>query len=120
MIDWSVFLLRVVTGLMFLESGGRILFGWFGGAPGEMSTIILVAGILEFIGGLALILGIFVRPVAFILSGLMAVAYFMAHAKAGNWYAPVANNGMPAVLLSFISLFFAAYGAGTCSLGKRK
>lgn len=118
MVDVSVFLLRVVAGLIFVENGGLKLFGWFGGIPGvtELPTLMLVAGIIEFFGGLAILFGLFTRPAAFIASGEMAVAYFMAHANQGFWYAPLVNQGQPAVLLVFIFLFFAAYGAGSWSI----
>lgn len=114
----SVFLLRVVAGFIFVENGGLKLFGWFGGIPGitELPTLMLVAGIIEFFGGLAILLGLFTRPAALISSGEMAVAYFMAHANQGFWYAPLVNQGQPAVLLAFIFLFFAAHGAGRWSV----
>lgn len=118
LIEMAVFLLRIVAGIIFIENGGLKLFGWFGGMPGatELSTLILIAGILEFFGGLAILLGLFTRPVAFILSGQMAVAYFIGHASQGYFYAPLVNQGQTAVLLCFIFLFFAAYGAGSWSV----
>jgi putative oxidoreductase len=73
-----------------------------------------VGGILEFFGGIALLLGLFTRPAAFILSGTMAVAYWQFHFPKGTW--PLQNEGMPAVLLCFICLYFAAQGAGDWSL----
>ena len=108
-------LLRVVTGLMFAQHGAMKLFGWLGGeqVPSVMSML-GIAGVLEFFGGILIILGLFTRPVAFILSGQMAVAYFMAHAPNGFW--PAQNQGEPAVLFCFIFLFFAAHGAGRWSL----
>ena len=114
----SVFLLRVVPAYLFIQNGGLKLFGWFGGMPAgvPMNTLILVAGILEFFGGLALLLGAFTRPVAFLLAGEMAIAYFMGHASQGNALVPLMNQGQPAVLFCFIFLFFAAYGAGEWSL----
>lgn len=115
MIEVSFFLLRVVVGLLFLQAGGMKLFGWFGGIPGgELNTLMLVAGILEFFGGIAIFLGLLTRPIAFILSGQMAVAYFMGHFPSGFW--PIQNHGEPAVLLCFIFLFFAAYGGGKWSI----
>jgi putative oxidoreductase len=71
---------------------------------------------LEFYGGTAIVLGLMTRPIAFLLSGEMAVAYFMAHQPKGLW--PVQNHGEPAVLLCFIFLFFAAHGAGRWSVDK--
>ncbi|MBP6060835.1 MAG: DoxX family protein [Candidatus Pacebacteria bacterium] len=117
----AVFLLRVVAGIVFIQNGGLKLFGWFGGMPGgmELSTLIFTAGILEFFGGLAILLGFFTRPVAFTLSGMMAVAYFIGHASQGHFFVPLANQGQPAVLLCFIFLFFAAYGAGKWSIDKK-
>ena len=118
-IQVSYFLLRVVSGFLLLQAGGLILFGWYGGMPGQASPPPLlsqtgIGGILEFFGGIAIILGLFTRPVAFILSGMMAVAYWQFHAPMGGW--PLQNQGMPAVLLCFIFLFIAAQGAGCWSL----
>lgn len=112
MTDCSVFLLRAVAGLLFLEHGGMKLWGWFGGMGGELGMLMMMAGILEFFGGLAILIGLFTRPIAFILAGEMAVAYFMAHASQGYFYAPLMNKGEPTALFAFIFLFFAAYGAG--------
>ncbi len=119
MVEVAVFLLRVVAGIIFIQNGGLKLFGWFGGMPEgyEATGLILVAGILEFVGGIAILLGLFTRPVAFVLSGQMAVAYFMGHvATGGYFFVPLLNQGQPAVLLCFIFLFFAAYGSDKCSL----
>ncbi len=117
MIERAAALLRIAAGLIFLEHGGVLLFGWFGGpGAGALPPLILTAGILEFFGGIAILIGLYVRPVAFVLSGLMAVAYFMGHAAKGFWYAPPANDGDPAALFSFIFLFLAAYGAGVWSI----
>jgi putative oxidoreductase len=118
-IQVTYFLLRVVSGFLLLQAGGLILFGWYGGMPGQASPPPLlsqtgIGGILEFFGGIAIILGLFTRPVAFILSGMMAVAYWQFHAPQGGW--PLQNQGMPAVLLCFIFLFMAAQGAGCWSL----
>ena len=112
----TVFLLRIFSGLLFLQSGGLKLFGWFGGMPEgvELNMLITIAGILEVVGGAAMILGLFTRPVAFVLSGEMAVAYFIGHFPQGFW--PAQNHGETAVLFCFIFLFFAAYGAGEWSL----
>ncbi len=116
----AYFLLRVVAGLLFLQAGGLILFGWFGGMPRQpgITPSLLsqtgIGGILEFFGGLAILLGLFVRPVAFVLSGEMAVAYWQFHAPNGRW--PVQNQGVPAVLFCFIFLFMAAKGSGEWGL----
>ena len=115
----TYFLLRVVLGFLFLQAGGLILFGWFGGMPGQPSPPPLmsqtgIGGVLEFFGGIAIMIGLFTRPVAFILSGMMAVAYWQFHAPQGGW--PIQNQGMPAVLFCFIFLYMAAQGAGDWSL----
>ena len=114
----SYFLLRVVSGLLFLQAGGLKLFGWFGGMPPEfpfkLFSEIGLAGVLEFFGGSMILLGLFTRPVAFVLSGEMAVAYFQGHFPRGFW--PIVNHGEPAVLLCFIFLFMSAYGSGEWSL----
>ena len=116
----TYFLLRVVSGLLFLQAGGVKVFDWFGGVPIQfgghpaLMSQVGIGGVLEFYGGAAILLGLFTRPVAFILSGEMAVAYFQFHQPKGFW--PVQNHGEPAVLLCFIFLFFAAHGAGQWSL----
>lgn len=116
----TLFLLRVVAGLLFLQAGGMKTFDWFGGIPAEhgghpaFMSQIWIGGVLEFYGGAAILLGLFTRPVAFILSGEMAVAYFQFHQPQGFW--PIQNHGEPAVLLCFIFLFLAAHGAGEWSV----
>ena len=115
----TYFLLRIVSGFLFAQSGAVILFGWFGGMPGMPSPPPLmsqtgIGGILEFFGGLAILFGLFTRPVAFILSGMMAVAYWQFHAPNGGW--PLQNQGIPAVLFCFIFLYMAARGGGDWSL----
>ncbi len=110
-------LLRVVAALLFFQAGALKIFGWFGGMPAgfEMSNLIYTAGILELVGGALLFFGLFARPVAFIISGEMAFAYFIGHFKLDAFW-PIQNHGELAVLLCFIFLFFAAYGAGEWSL----
>ena len=113
-------LLRVVSGLLFLQAGGVKIFDWFGGVPAQfgghppLMSQMWIGGMLEFYGGAAILLGLLTQPVAFILSGEMAVAYFQFHQPGGFW--PVQNHGEPAVLFCFIFLFFAAHGAGAWSL----
>ena len=109
-------LLRIVAGLLFICPGGMKLFGWFGGMPAgvRLSPLLIAAGVIEVFGGSLIVLGLFTRPVAFIASGEMAVAYFMGHFPKGFW--PILNQGQPAVLFCFIFLFFAAAGSGPFSL----
>ena len=116
----TYFLLRVVAGLLFCQTGGLILFGWFGGMPGSegaappLMSQTGIGGVLEFFGGIAIMFGLGTRPIAFILSGMMAVAYWQFHFPNGAW--PVQNQGMPAVLFCFLFLYMAARGAGDWSL----
>lgn len=112
-------LLRMAAGLMFIMHGGQKYFGWFGGVDGQGGTVELVslyglAGMLELVGGTLILVGLLTKPVAFVLSGQMAVAYFMAHLPNGFW--PIENRGEPAALFSFIFLFLAFNGAGPWSL----
>ena len=114
----TYFLVRIVAGFLFIQTGGLILFGWFGGMPGGEKVRLMsqtgIGGVLEFFGGILIMLGLFTRPVAFILSGMMAVAYWQFHFPNGRW--PVQNEGMPAVLFCFIFLYMAARGGGDWSL----
>lgn len=109
--------LRIAAALLFIQHGTQKLFGFpppQQAMAGPLPPLMLVAGGLEFFGGLLLLLGLFTRPVAFILSGLMAVAYFMAHAPQG--FLPLQNKGELAALYSFVFLFLAVAGGGTWSL----
>nr|WP_208430565.1 DoxX family protein [Methyloligella halotolerans] len=107
--------LRIVTALLFMEHGTMKLFGFpeveGHGGGGSLSPLILTAGILEVFGGLAILIGLFTRPIAFLLSGQMAVAYWMAHFPRGFY--PVENGGDGAILFCFVFLylFFAGPGA---------
>jgi putative oxidoreductase len=105
--------LRIIAAFMFMAHGAQKLFGFLmpPGSPGP-STLsqVWVGGVLEFFGGGLLLLGLFTRPVAFILSGMMAVAYFQMHAPGGFW--PLQNKGELAVLYCFVFLFFAVAGGG--------
>ena len=112
-------LLRVMAGLMFMQHGAQKLFGWLKppDAPAgtaELFSMMGLAGVLEFFGGLLIALGLFTRPVAFILAGQMAAAYFMAHAPQGFW--PILNQGELAALYCFVFLYFSARGGGRYSL----
>jgi len=117
-ITWT--LLRVVAALMFVQVGGLKLFGWFGGMPGAngapppVLSQVWCGAILEVVGGILIAIGLCTRPVAFVLSGEMAVAYWQFHAPKGTW--PIENHGEQAVLYCFLFLFMAAYGAGAWSL----
>ena len=116
----TVLLLRVVAGLIFMQAGGMKVLDWFGGIPAvhgghpKLMSQIGIGGLLELVGGLLILSGLFTRLVAFILSGEMAVAYFQFHQPRGTW--PLQHHGEAAVLFCFIFLFFAAYGAGPWSL----
>ena len=117
---WSLRLLsilRIVIALLFLSHGSAKLFGIPAVQhPGVVSllSILGLAGVLEFFGGLFILLGLFTRTVAFILSGQMAVAYFMAHAPKGFW--PVLNGGEFAVLYCFAFLYLVVAGGGSWSV----
>lgn len=112
--------LRVVSALMLMQHGAQKLFGEFGGyrgTPGATAELMSrsgFAGVLELVGGLLLAVGLFTRPVAFLLSGLMAFAYFLAHAPDGFW--PILNRGELAALYCFVFLLIAAMGPGAASL----
>ena len=112
-------LLRIVTAFLFMQVGTAKLFAFPGatmpnGGTAPVGSLPGVAGVLETFGGLLLLVGLFTRPVAFLLSGEMAVAYFYAHAPRGFW--PVLNQGSPAALYSFLFLYFSAAGAGPWSI----
>lgn len=111
--------LRIVTGYMFLWHGTAKLFGTPHVAMFDnlqLFSLMGLAGVLELVGGIALILGLFTRPVAFVLSGFMAVAYFMGHANQGNALLPMLNQGELAVAWSFLFLYFAVAGGGAWAL----
>ena len=110
-------LLRIITGFLFLQHGTSKLFGMpynemFDGL--QLMSLMGVAGILELVGGTLILIGLFTRPVAFILSGQMAVAYFMMHAPKD--FLPINNNGELAVMFSFVFLYFSVAGAGKLSI----
>lgn len=107
--------LRVVAGFLFMLHGAQKLFGVLGGNQVEnLMGRMGIAGILEFFGGLLIMAGLFTRPVAFLVSGQMAVAYFIAHAPQGFW--PIMNRGELAAFYAFTWLFFWAHGAGKYSV----
>jgi putative oxidoreductase len=107
-------LMRIVVGALFACHGAQKLFGAFGGQVMTGVPKMLVAGIIEFGGGLLVAAGLFAGIAAFIASGQMAVAYFTAHAHNGFW--PIVNKGELAVAYCFVFLFIAAHGSGRLSL----
>jgi putative oxidoreductase len=120
--QWSsriLSVLRIVTGFLFMPHGAQKLFGFL--APQHavsppLLSLLGLAGVLEFFGGLLILLGLFTRPVAFILSGEMAVAYFLVHAPKGFW--PLRNGGDLAAILCFVFLYLALAGGGAWSVDR--
>jgi len=118
--QWSprlLSVLRIVTALLFMQHGSQKLFGVPAAqqaATPPLFSMIWIAGVLELFGGLLILLGLFTRPVALILAGEMAVAYFMVHAPQGFW--PLLNRGELAALYCFIFLYLAAAGGGPWSI----
>jgi putative oxidoreductase len=111
--------LRIVTAFLFVQFGSAKLLAFPaavmpGGGTAPMMSLPGIAGTLELVGGTLLLLGLFTRPVAFIVAGEMAVAYFMGHAPQGFW--PVLNQGSPAIMFCFIWLYLSAAGGGPWSL----
>jgi len=110
--------LRIIVGFLFIWHGSQKFFGFppapQGMMPDPLPAILVVAAVLEFFGGLLILFGLLTRPVAFLLSGLMAVAYFMGHASGG--FLPLQNGGETAVLYCFVFLFLAVAGGGEWSL----
>jgi putative oxidoreductase len=111
--------LRIVAGFLFACHGAQKLFGMFGGigpggGPAPLFSLMGLAGIIEFFGGLLIMVGWLTGYAAFIASGQMAAAYFMAHHPRGSW--PVLNEGEPAVLFCFIFLYMASRGSGVWSI----
>ena len=123
---WGPYLqsvLRIVAALPFILSGTMKLFAFPAGIPPNGGTVPLMSqlglgGVLEVFGGGLLLLGLFNRPVAFILSGEMAVAYFQFHFPHGFW--PTVNQGIPAILYCFLWLYLSAAGPGPWSLDARR
>jgi putative oxidoreductase len=112
-------LLRIAAGFLFVEHGAQKLFGLLGGMGGMHLAFpdrLWFAGVIEFFGGLLILIGLFTRAAAFISAGEMAYAYFTAHAPHGFW--PVVNHGEPAVLYCFIFLYLVTAGAGPISLDR--
>jgi putative oxidoreductase len=114
-------LLRIVAGFTFSLHGLQKLFGWFGGMGGQggtaaMGSLLWTAGVLEAFGGALVVLGLFTRPVALVVCGEMAVAYFRTHRPSSLW--PILNGGELAILYCFIFLYLAIAGAGPVSLDR--
>ena len=112
-------LARIIFGFTLSLHGYQKFFGWFGGIGGHsipVTSMLGAAGAIETFAGAFIILGLFTQPVAFLLSGEMAVGYFRAHAPNGFW--PVSNGGELAVLYSFFFLWLASSGAGPLSLDR--
>jgi putative oxidoreductase len=109
---WALF--RIVTGLLFLWHGASKLFGFPQPAPEAPAFILYVAGPIELFGGILVMIGLFTRPAAFLCSGLMASAYWMAHGTNGLF--PMLNGGEKAVLYCFAFLCISAQGAGIWSV----
>lgn len=108
--------MRIVTGFLFLFHGLQKLFGMFGGQVVELASLRGAAGIIELLGGILVMIGLFTPMAAFICSGEMAVAYFMAHQPRGTW--PIQNAGELAALYCFVFLYIAARGAGPLSIDR--
>jgi putative oxidoreductase len=120
LVDWAPYVLsifRIVAGFMFMQHGMQKLFGYPSPPPGgkpPLASVYGLAGTLEFFGGLLILIGLFTRPVAFLLSGQMAFAYFTRHAPQNFW--PTENQGESAVLFCFIFLLLLFVGPGPWSL----
>lgn len=118
---WLLSVLRIVAALLFMLHGTQKLFGVPASEPRlavEWLSLFGLAGAIELVGGGLLLVGLFTRVVAFILSGEMAVAYFMSHAPRSIW--PVLSGGEPAVLFCFVFLYLAAAGGGAWSLDRTR
>lgn len=121
-ISWQPYflsILRITAAFLFLLHGTTKILGWPaevmpGGGTAQLASLAGVAGLLELVGGALLLVGLFTRPVAFIVSGEMAVAYFKGHAGQGFW--PVLNGGELAALYCFVWLYISAAGGGPWSL----
>lgn len=121
-ISWAPYMLsilRIVTAFLFVQYGTTKLLAFPAalmpdGGTAPLNSLAGFAGALELVGGALLLVGLFTRPVAFVLSGEMAVAYFTGHAPQGFW--PILNNGVPAVFFAFLWFYISAAGPGPWSL----
>ena len=123
--SWSgpiLSILRIISGLLFLAHGTTKLFTWpataYFAEAVPLFSFMGLAGALEIVGGLLIALGLFTRYAAFVMSGMMAVAYFMAHA--GQSFHPIQNGGELAIMFCFVFLYFAAAGAGPWSIDAKR
>ncbi len=109
-------ILRIVTAFLFMQHGAQKIFGFPAEQryPFDITSLSGVAGVLELFGGALLLIGLFTRPVAFLMSGLMAFAYFLVHAPQGFW--PLNNAGELAALFSFVFLYIWTAGGGAWSV----
>jgi putative oxidoreductase len=112
--EYTYALLRIFAGTLFACHGAQKLFGAFGGIPVPLTPLIQAAGVIELVGGVLVAVGLLAGYAAFLTSGQMAVAYFMAHAPRGFW--PIVNQGELAVLYCFVFLFIASRGSGALSV----
>jgi putative oxidoreductase len=118
--SWSprmLSVLRIITGLLFIEHGTEKFFGFPGPGP-ALSPLVFVQGILELGGGFLLLIGLFTRPVVFILAGDMAIAYFIAHAPRG--FFPTLNGGQLAILFCFVFFYLFVAGGGVWSIDAQR
>src|ERR1700694_291112 len=111
-------LLRIVIGLLFACHGAQRLFGVLGGQSMVHVPMMLIAGIIEFGGGVLIAIGLFTSIAAFISSGQMAAAYFMVHFHMHGSYIPIVNQGEPAVMYCFVFLYIATHGTGKWGIQK--
>jgi len=109
-------LLRFVAGLCFMQHGLSKLFGFPAPPPADMTSLLVAAGIIEALGGLLVCVGLFARPAAFIMSGEMAIGYFMAHLPKS--FFPILNGGDAAILYCFVFFYIAVVGGGAWSLDR--
>ena len=108
--------LRIVLGFLLIPHGLQKLFGLLGGKQVELMSLMGLAGVFELFGGILILIGLFTRPVAFVISGFAAFAYFIAHAPQGFW--PILNRGELAVVYCFLYLYLSAAGGGEWSLDR--
>lgn len=110
--------LRVMTALLFIQHGTQKFFGFPAEFPMDLNALMWLAGLLELVGGILILVGLFTRPTAFVLCGFMAVAYFMAHAPQG--FFPLVNQGELAVLYCFVFLYLFFAGPGSFSVDEMR